>query len=753
VVPEVLSKEARSEAAGMIARDVRRRTAEANARNRAAWRRIDTREAWERYRDERIEKLRRSLGEFPAPPAKLNVRVTGVVRGEGFRIENLVYESRPGFYVTANLYVPAKPAKSMPGILIAHAHHRDKPQSELQEMGMTWARAGCLVLVLDQVGYGERRSHPFHSDKDFPKPYRPSRQDYWFRYDTGVQLQLLGDSLMGWMVWDLMRGVDLLLARDGIDPKRIIVLGAVAGGGDPAAVAAALDRRIACCVPFNFGGPQPETRYPLPDDAETSFNYLGGTTYWDSTRGLRLSGRDDFVHWVIVASTAPRRLIHAHEFSWDKDRDPVWKRYQKVWGDFYGAADHLGYAHGKGLLRGKPPEASHCTNIGRFHRRMIHPLFERWFGIHVTEGDEYSAPRKVEELLCWTEKARRELHPKSLEEVMSALGRERIEAGRKRLAGKSPAEQRQSLRDRWAELLGPVEPARPPVVPGRTIEEKPVAGARVERIILEVEPGIVVPVVLLDPVKKKGRAPVVIGLAQAGKAGFLKERASELKKLVAAGVVVVLPDLRGTGETGAGGSRGANGTDTDLSVHVQLFGETLLGQRLRDLRSLFVYLRGRKDLDGAGVALWGDSFARPNGPETNFRWPHQVEGGPRQPEPLGGLLALLGALFEEDVRAVTVAGGLSAYHPVLSHFAVLVPHDACVPGALTTGDLCDLAASLAPRPLRLAGLVDHLNRPVPAAGVRKEYASAVATYASTPKALSFDNDHSSPASWLLECLR
>src|SRR5262249_19738460 len=145
------------------------------------------------------------------------------------------YESRPGLWVAGNLYVPltpgSKPARSMPGILIAHAHHRGKNQSELQDMGMLWARAGCVTLVIDQFGYGERRAHPFHRDAAFPKPYKTSRQDYYFRYDSGIQLQLLGDSLMGWFAWDLMRGVDLLLAREGLDPARIMILGAVAGGG------------------------------------------------------------------------------------------------------------------------------------------------------------------------------------------------------------------------------------------------------------------------------------------------------------------------------------------------------------------------------------------------------------------------------------------------------------------------------------------------------------------------------------------
>jgi hypothetical protein len=233
VAADVLTKEQRADARGMIERDIQNRIKEFNARHRETWYKVKTREQWGQYRDERIARLRQSLGEWPTP-ARPNVKVTGVVKGDGFNIENVVYESRPGFWVTGNLYVPAKPGKSMPGLLIAHAHHNRKRHPELQDMGMTWARSGCLVLVIDQVGYGERRSHPFNKDDDYVKPYKAGRQDYYFRYDTGIQLQLLGDSLMGWMAWDLMRGVDLLLARDGVDAKRIAILGGVAGGGDPA---------------------------------------------------------------------------------------------------------------------------------------------------------------------------------------------------------------------------------------------------------------------------------------------------------------------------------------------------------------------------------------------------------------------------------------------------------------------------------------------------------------------------------------
>ena len=72
---------------------------------------------------------------------------------------------------------------------------------------------------------------------------------------------------------------------------------------------------------------------------------------------------------------------------------------------------------------------------------------------------------------------------------------------------------------------------------------------------------------------------------------------------------------------------------------------------------------------------------------------------------------------------------------MLTHFAVLIPHSSSVPGALTAGDLCDLAGGLAPRPLRIEALVDHLNRPVTAGELARLYDPAVRGYAATPKAL------------------
>src|SRR5581483_9503599 len=138
------------------------------------------------------------------------------------------------FWVTANLYLPAEAKPAMPGIVIVHSLHAPKTQFENQDMGIMWARGGAAVLVMDQPGYGDRL-----------EAYPWAREFYHSRYVSGMQLYLVGESHIKWMVWDIMRGIDLLLDRKDIDPKRIVLLGAVAGGGDPAAVEAALDTRVA----------------------------------------------------------------------------------------------------------------------------------------------------------------------------------------------------------------------------------------------------------------------------------------------------------------------------------------------------------------------------------------------------------------------------------------------------------------------------------------------------------------------------
>ena len=104
--------------------------------------------------------------------------------------------------------------------------------------------------------------------------------------------------------------------------------------------------------------------------------------------------------WVIVGGIAPRHLIYAHEFSWDQEHDPVWKRLSRIYADFYGQTDSLDYTTGFGVLQGRPPQASHCNNIGATHRERIHAALKRWFGIPGGPSDEYQKRLPEEDLIC-----------------------------------------------------------------------------------------------------------------------------------------------------------------------------------------------------------------------------------------------------------------------------------------------------------------------------------------------------------------
>ncbi len=163
----VLTADERARAASALDDDCRARLRAANRRDAAAWAKVQSRADWERFRDERTKALRESLGVFPPVPKALDAEVTKTLEGEGYRVECLVFEPRPGLVATANLYAPNPPRPKMPGFLLVHSHHNPKEQSELQDMGVLWSRLGCLVLVMDQISHGERRQQPFAGREDY----------------------------------------------------------------------------------------------------------------------------------------------------------------------------------------------------------------------------------------------------------------------------------------------------------------------------------------------------------------------------------------------------------------------------------------------------------------------------------------------------------------------------------------------------------------------------------------------------------
>jgi hypothetical protein len=309
----------------------------------------------------------------------------------------------------------------------------------------------------------------------------------------------------------------------------------------------------------------------------------------------------------------------------------------------------------------------------------------------------------------------------AVQKLIEQLGNERVEAARAKFNAMKPGERQTQMRKNWTALLGNIEPAKAQRV-GPELEDIVIDKVRIERHQLSVEPGIVVPLVLLVPPQaKREKVPVVIGVAQSGKQAFVNGRADIVAAILRNGIAVALPDVRGTGETSPGATRDRHSAATSISSTGLMTGQPLLGAQVRDLRTVMRYLPTHPQLDAKRLALWGDTFTSPLDAEDVWKVPHGVDDRPVPLEPLGGLLALLGALYEDDVRAVFTHGSLASFTSTLASPFCYLPHDAIVPGVLQTGDLTDLAATLSPRSLRMCAMVDGVNRRIGRLPMEKAY--------------------------------
>ena len=177
---------------------------------------------------------------FPKEKCPLNIQKCGTVKGEGYTIEKLIYYSRPDFPVTANLYVPdnARPGKT-PTVLHLLGHALDgKSCGEYQSVGISLARKGCMVLMPDPLGQGERISFPT----------RPDHQNTREHNLLNRRLISMGDNVGAWRIYDAIRGVDLLLERPETDPERLGVVGN-SGGGTMTTLVNAVEPRLKAAAP------------------------------------------------------------------------------------------------------------------------------------------------------------------------------------------------------------------------------------------------------------------------------------------------------------------------------------------------------------------------------------------------------------------------------------------------------------------------------------------------------------------------
>jgi dienelactone hydrolase len=197
---------------------------------------------------ERQKKVKNILSETIGPfPEKtpLNAQVTGIVQKDGFRIEKVVYESMPGFYVTAAMLIPDGEIRQRPAIIQVSGHGFAAFRSVTnQNYIYNLARKGFVVFAIDPIGQGERIQYWDDEKKGSKVGSSPVDEHSYF----GNQMFYAGISPIRYFTWDGIRGVDYLLTREEVDPGRIGIFGC-SGGGTQAVFIAAFDERIAALAP------------------------------------------------------------------------------------------------------------------------------------------------------------------------------------------------------------------------------------------------------------------------------------------------------------------------------------------------------------------------------------------------------------------------------------------------------------------------------------------------------------------------
>ena len=176
------------------------------------------------YRDEVREAIDRAYRPWPRK-TPLNARVVGVVERRDYRIEKILFESRPGCLVTAHLYVPAKLDGPAPGVIGSCGHATEGKNAPLyQAFCQRLARNGFVALIYDPFNQGERDQYYALRDRE------SVRSSTHAHNMMGKQLELVGEWFGAWRAWDGIRALDYLLTRPEVDPAHVGLTGNSGGG-------------------------------------------------------------------------------------------------------------------------------------------------------------------------------------------------------------------------------------------------------------------------------------------------------------------------------------------------------------------------------------------------------------------------------------------------------------------------------------------------------------------------------------------
>jgi cephalosporin-C deacetylase-like acetyl esterase len=606
----------------------------------------------EQWQDRQIfikETLKDILGPFPEK-TPLNAKIIRTIEKESFRVEHIVFESQPGFFVTSSLYIPSGLKKRIkaPAVIYCSGHSEDGYRSPVyQHVIQNLVIKGFIVFAFDPVGQGERLEY-YSNTTGKSMVGGPTKEHSY----PGAQAFIAGSSQALYMIWDGIRAVDYLLTRKEVDPSRIGITGR-SGGGTQSAYIAAADNRIYAAAPENY-----ITNYTRlfqsigPQDAEQNLYNL-------ISRGL------DHPDFLMVRAPKPALLITTTRdmFSIQGARE-TYAEVSRIYKS-YGKSDFFS------MTEDDAPHESTVRN-----REAMYAFFQKFLNNPGTPLDIKTMLLSKEELQVTPTGQISTSFPGETVFSLNLRLAEKLE-DKLNISRKNPELFFQGVSHSAETLSGYTVPdfQTEPIFTGRFLRD----GYSIEKYFIRGEGDYIIPYLMFIP-ENAGK----ISMIYLHPEGKLTDALTggEIEKFVKKGITVLVPDLIGTGEAGPGifeGDANFNGASHNLWYASILINQSITGIQAGDVVRLARLLVK-------------------NNPETEISGFARKEMAP---------VMLHAAVFSPLIRSVILAEAYTSYRSIAAS-RFYNPHfiHSVVPGALKEYDLPDLAGLVAPRRLFIIGPVD-----------------------------------------------
>jgi len=515
------------------------------------------------------------IGGLPGP-APINAKITGAVERDGYRLEKILFESQPKFYVTAGLFLPdpEKFPPPWPAVVVLCGHSDNGKLQEGYQTGTALAALnGLAAMIVDPVAQGER-SQLLNADG---KPAISGSTTEHTLLGSGAIL--VGWNTARWMIGDAMAAIDYLQSRDDIRADRIGCMGN-SGGGTQTSYLMALDDRIYAAAPSCYITSFQRLLETIgPQDAEQNI-------FGQIALGM------DHADYLMMRAPKPTLINCATKDFFDIGG--TWTSYR----DAKRLFQRMDAGRNIELIEVDATHGWHPMIRRASVQFMVQHLADRLGPLNEPEivplsADEMNVTPQGQVLL--------------LPEAVSAFDHVKQESKRLAEERETAAPAADALRKTVRLVAGIRELEKlpePEVAPSDTMT---VGKQTYESVVLRVADDIWLPGLLARPTKQSNPRVTCLIMSE-GKNAMIAE-GGEVSRRLSDGETVLAIDIRGIGETKPVGQKwyhqrfGDNGGNSTLAY---LLGKSLVGDRAEDVLTVARWLSKKESVDSIQLVASGE---------------------------------------------------------------------------------------------------------------------------------------------------